>query len=236
VIADSGSEFFGNISVPLRDIAPRRLVCLAASLKERYRGRNKVTVNIYSSRKAASVGLGTRDPNSGTLEAYAQMHGEYVLDTQRHEEYIEVKPEGIAPGYTDRPSDTRINLPVAAAPHCRLEIDNRCLIASKVVDYSYGGVKGEPSGHVTLTATITRGGKIRHVRAARAEGVPVEDKDLFVSSCVQNLSSWRLEPGSRRAEIKITYSYVIDKSLGYKGATKVDWDLPNEVTIRWRPE
>jgi len=64
----------------------------------------------------------------------------------------------------------------------------------------------------------------------------VEDKDLFVSSCVQNLSSWRLEPGSRRAEIKITYSYVIDKSLGYKGATKVDWDLPNEVTIRWRPE
>ena len=36
-LVDSSSEFIGSISIPLRDFAPARLVCLAASLKERYR-------------------------------------------------------------------------------------------------------------------------------------------------------------------------------------------------------
>jgi len=234
-LVDSSSEFIGSISIPLRDFAPARLVCLAASLKERYRGRNSIVVNVFSSGKAASINLTVRDYNKGELEAYAQMHGQYVLDTAKHEEYVSVKPEGIAPMFTDRPSDTKINLPVAAAPHCRLEIDNRCLIASQEVAYPYE-LKGEPSGHVTLTGTVTRSGKVSHVRVAKAESVPEEAKDVLTNAAVQNLSSWRLEPGSRQAAIKITYSYVIDKSLGYKGASKVDWALPNEVTIRWRPE
>jgi TonB family protein len=226
---------FTDISIPLQDFAPSRLVCLATSFKERYQGRSSITVNVFSSHKAASRSILLQEYTKEDLEMFAQMHARYVFDADRHEEYIEILPEGVTPSLEAGPYSTRIDLPVAAAPHCRLEIDSRCLIALQYVAYPHEALRRRTSGTVTLTGTISRGGKVNHVRVVKEQSVPEGDEHLLANSAVQDLSHWRVEPGPRKYAIEIAFSYVIDSSLPRKGQTEVQWALPNEVAIRGNP-
>jgi len=131
---------------------------------------------------------------------------------------------GVTSEHSEQPYETRIDLPVEATPHCQLEIDNRCLIALQQFPYRAKLLKGKTSGTVTLAATITRSGKVDHVRVVKAESIAANEP-------IQNLSSWRLEPGPRDEAIQITYSYAIDGSLRRIDGVQVHWDLPNAVSI-----
>jgi hypothetical protein len=172
--------------------------------------------------------------NRTGVEALEQMHARYVLDTGQHEEYIEIMPVGTLDTLAPGEYSYRIDLPVGAPPHCELKIGSRCVTALQRASYPHAP-GSKPSGRVILTGTITRGGGIGHVRAVKTESVPAVQGDLLAHAAVQDLSSWRLEPGPREEAIRITYSYVIDRKLKYDDTSAVNFALPNEVTIRGSP-
>lgn len=235
ILADSDSDFIGSISVPLPDFTPSKLVCLANNLKERFKMKSSVIVNIFSSRIAAWYQFPLfEDPGVKVRKQFEQMQAQDVFDTSTHEEYIVLKPEGDSPMVRGLASDTRIDLPVMGTIHCRPEINNRCLIAFQSV--AYPELNGRKfSGRVTLAAVIATGGRIGHVRVMKSEATPGGGTDTLAKAAAQSLASWRLEPAPRQESLQITFSYVIDSSLRYRGETKVDWALPNEVTIRGSP-
>jgi hypothetical protein len=162
-----------------------------------------------------------QESNRETMKTLPQMHAECSFDAEKHEDFVEIMPTG--------PFSTRIDLPVETTPHCKLEIDNRCLIALQQFPYPAQLLNGKPSGSVTLAGTITRAGTVDHIRVVKAESISA-------SAAVQNLTSWRLEPGPRDESIHITYSYAIDNSLRRMDGMQVQWALPNAVSIRIPPE
>ena len=217
-----------NIDISYQDFAPLRLICLAASLREQSRGRGIILVSIFSSHEAAFSTVGFLSGQEDTMEEYAalaQLHARYVFFAERHEEYLEMMPVGVTTTHSEQPYETRISLPVTTMPHCQLEINDRCLIALQEFPYPGKLLKGKPSGSVTLAATITRDGKVTHIRLVKPESIAANE-------AIQNLSSWRLEPGPRDQPIKVTYSYAIDSSLRHTDGMQVQWALPNAVSIR----
>jgi len=231
---DSATFLAVSISIPLRDFAPNRLVCLANSLKQRYPNRESIAVYIFSSQAAARASIFGQETTKEDLETLAQMHARYTLETRRHEEYVEIMPVGVTSALGAGAYSTRIDLPAAASPRCGEEVDKRCLIAMQ--EFAYPEAAGRRlSGKVTLIGAITQSGEVSRVRVLRAEASSESEKDLLTNTASEQFSSWRLEPGPRQEAIQITFSYVIDSSLHYKGETKVDWALPNGVTIRGSP-
>jgi hypothetical protein len=231
-LAESASELIMNIDIPYQDFAPSSLLCLATSLRERSNGRSTIIVSIFSSHKASFGTVGFLSGQEDPLEAYAaltHLHARYNFFAETHEEYIEILPAGVISTHSKQPYETRIDLPVETTPHCKLEIDGRCLIALQQFPYPADLLKWQPSGSVTLAATITRAGKVDHIRVVKAESISA-------SAAVQNLTSWRLEPGPRDESIQITYSYAIDNSLRRMDGMQVQWALPNAVSIRIPPE
>jgi TonB family protein len=237
-LVDSKTELIMSISIPLRDFTPSSLVCLATSLKERYRDRTSILVSVFSSHEAASISIGALPPehDRADVNMLAQMHGRYVFSAERHEDYVELMPVLTWEWHMDKgPFDTRIDLPVVAAPRCRVEIQERCLIASSGIDYPYEALKRGASGTVTLTGNVTRGGKVSDVLVMKAESVPEGERDLLANAAVRNLLSWRLAPGHSQGAIQITYSYVIDRGLPWNVQTQPRWVSPNEVVVKGRP-
>jgi hypothetical protein len=232
IFADSGLVFVQSISIPLHDFTPGKLACLATSLRERYRDYQHITINIFSSRQASRSSIYGQESNRETMETLSQMHAEYSFDADKHEDFVEIVPTGAFPGgssFGPGPFSTRIDLPVTTTPHCQLEVYSRCVIALQRFPYPTELLKREPSGSVTLAATITRAGKVDHVRVVKAESIAANE-------AIQNLSSWRLEPGPHDEPIQITYSYAIDNSLRHMDGMQVRWSLPHEVSIRIPPE
>jgi Gram-negative bacterial TonB protein C-terminal len=228
ILAESDANLDMNISLPFQEFAPTSLVCLATSLKRSNSRRSTIIVNIYTSQKAASRSLGFLTDIEDTVEdraALAHLHARYNFFAETHEEYIEIIPAGVTSAHSQQPYETRIDLPVASPIRCQLEMHGRCLIALQQFPYPAKLLKGKPSGSVTLGGTITRAGKVDHIRLVRAESISA-------SAAIQNLASWRLEPGPRDEPIQITYSYAIDDSLRKMDGMQVQWALPNAVSIR----
>jgi len=225
---------FRTISIPLQDFTPSKLVCLATSLKQRYRDRSNILIYIFSSHEASRISMAFQEYGKETADAFAQIHALYTLDGYKQEEYVRVLPAGMRPSVvpTEGPYSTRIDLPAATTPHCHQEINNRCLIALEYINYPDEALT---SGKVVLTAGITRGGVVNHVRVVKTESVPPGAERLLANAAAVNLSSWRLEPGPRQESIQITYSYSIDNSLRHVDGAQVRWALPNEVAIRFPP-
>ena len=175
-------------------------------------------------------------PEEGGIKALGQMHGRYVFSKARHEEYVQLVPELALHSHMEfGPFDTRIDLPTAAAPHCRVALANRCLIASEDTTYRFDALRPMASGKITLAGTIARSGKIKGVHVVNAGLDPGADGNQLTSAAVQNLSSWRMEAGSRQDAIRITYSFTLDVSLPTIHPVQVRWASPNEVSIRWKP-
>jgi TonB family protein len=232
MLADSNSVLVQSISIPLVDFTPRKLVCLATSLKERYRDYHYITINIFSSHEASRTLIYGQESNRETMETLSQMHAEYSFDVDKHEDYVEIMPTGAFPGSSfprPGPFSTKIDLPASFPPHCQLEIDNRCLIALESPSYPDQAQKRKASGTVALAARITRTGKVDRIRVVRAESISE-------SAAIQNLASWRLEPGPRDEPLRITYSYAIDNSLRHTDGMQIQWALPNAVSITIPPE
>lgn len=108
---DSPSILAININIRLQDCAPSKLVCLAANLKRRNLRRDHITINIFSSHRAAQGSLVQQEYTKLDLEAYAQLHARYIFNADKHEDYVEIIPEGVDPSLRAGSSSTRIDLP-----------------------------------------------------------------------------------------------------------------------------
>ena len=64
-----------------------------------------------------------------------------------------------------------------------------------------------------------------------ANGRQSAENDALVRAAVENLKSWWLEPARHQDTFRITYSYVIDRSLR-PDQFDVQFDLPRQITIR----
>ena len=242
IFADDPKAIVASISMSLQDFSPRDLICLATHLRERYPGRTSMMFTIFDSNKPTHYNIFPveLEHSEGLQKLLDHVHARYFLEASKHEEYIELLPLGALAGGSmvalAGPYSTRIDLPLAATAHCFLEMDNRCFVALGDVLYPEEAFKRSVEGKVVLTGTISRSGKVDHVRVVKAESAPEAMKDLLATAAVKNLSSWRLESGPRRETIQITYSYAIDKTVPYPSRWDVKWALPNEVTIRGRPD
>jgi len=224
-----------SISMPLQAFRLGSLTCLAASMKERYRGRKSILIYVYSSPEAAQVDPQPIEANEWDAWASRQLHAFYMFDASKHEEYIKILPAGgswVVPG---GPYSTRIDLPAKIPPHCRVEINNRCLIATDYLTYPAEALKRRETGTVVLAATITRGGKVDRVRVVKAEAASPEAESLLTKAAVLALSSGTFESSLHDDVVRITYSYVIDDSARYTDGEKVEWALPDKITISAKP-
>jgi TonB family protein len=225
-----------SISMPLPAFRPANLACLAASMKERYRGRKSILIYIYSSPEAAQGDVFPMETSEWDAWAFRQLHAFYMFDASKHEEYLKILPAGgswVVPG---GPYSTRIDLPAKIPPHCRVEINNRCLIATDYLIYPAEALKRRESGTVVLAATITRGGKVDKVRVVKVEGVSPEAESLLAKAALLALSSEIFESSLHDDAVQITYSYVIDDSARYTDGEKVEWALPDKITISAKPD
>jgi TonB family protein len=229
-----------NVSIPLADFAPAKLACLATVLRGQFIDKASITISIYSSPYAASHSMGfllDLEDTKQELDAFAQLHARYVFDSARHEDYIEIIPmHEPYSRHENKMYNTRFNLPLSPVPHCRLEINNRCLVALEDAIYPREAPKRKKSGTVTVSGTIIRAGKIKDIRLVKAEVIWKAAESLLLTAAVQNLSTWRAEPAPRSDAIRITYTYVIDGSLPRVAGPQVQWALPDRVTITSPPE
>ena len=196
-------------------------------------------IAIFSSRKAASWKFPVNgDPEGNPLPAdsfFSQPHAQYSFDAAGNEQALVMEPVGAVPLMGHTPYATRIELPPPVPLHCRLEINNRCLISMQDFIYPAASGKRQP-GRVTMAARIARGGQVSHVRVIKAESSPESYAGTLSRAATENLASWRLESAAHQQAFQITFSYVVDNALHHVDGTKVDWALPSEVTIKGPPD
>jgi TonB family protein len=246
---DSKSSVFMAISMKLADFAPQRLVCLAGALKDQFHNRKNITVLMFSAVDAAKYwgpSLPDYAPAEGAKQQRRQsytflnsnLHAVYSYDADKRDEHLDISPFGSAVAYRG-PHDTKIDLPAPAKPHCHYEIADRCLLALDDISYPGEALQAKVSGTVTLTGIVGRDGRMTRIQVAEASSSVSEEKQLFVREAVNNLRTWRLESAAQRDAIRITYSYVIDTSLLYKGPyigqVTVEFALPHQLTITGNP-
>jgi hypothetical protein len=243
---NSASTVMRAVSLQLQDFSPAKAVCLAAALKARYHDQKSIKILIFSSLDAAwhysgdidaadSVAA-SRNARTGVVKRVVgfpeQLHAIYSYDAKKSEEYIMLKPFGLL---EVQPEDTRIDLPAATLPPCRLAIRGRCVVELDRVAFPNEFAPPERSVTVTLTGTITRSGKMTGVKVVEATSVPSQTTAPFVAEAVGNLKTWRLEQSANVNTIRISYRYILDFSVLEPGQSEVRFGLPSRITIRARP-
>jgi Gram-negative bacterial TonB protein C-terminal len=219
------------VSIRPSDFGVSQLICLAETLRSQHPNWRDISVLVFSSPHAAydfqASYADYEDPVAWAKWA-RQLHASYFFNAEKREEYLEILPLG----YKGPPSNnSRIDLPLVAAPHCRLELSARCVIALDGIDYPPGALQSATSGSITLQGTIARGGRVHGVHLVQSDVNLREGESLLVNAAIQNLSTWRVDPAPREDAIRVIYSYVI-ASPGEQA--DVQFELPNQVVIRAR--
>lgn len=222
-----------RISIQPRDFGPENLICLVQTLKERHPRWKSILLQIYGSQYAAQV---YTDPGSEApsmrYRPEVQPHALYSLDPEKKENALFLFPFG----WWDTPESesTEIDLPVSGRPHCRVAICDRCLMIALPVEYPYAALKEPAWGKVTLEGIITSEGKVADIRVQNIEVNQSAEGKLLAEAAEQNLASWQLEPRRGQDPLQITYSYILDPSLG-RNLTDFRFDLPTQIVIRGSP-
>jgi len=214
---NSPTEQIMNISMPLQEFTRTNLVCLAGHFEKLYPGRSVILVNMFISKWAArrSLGILPQEASPVAERALAQMHAQYSFDSSRRENCIEIIPVA---GYR-----TRINLPVADAPRCRLEAEGRCIVALDRPSYPLVAYAEKVSGTVALQATVSRAGTVRNIRVVKVGTEVSSVSPVLVRAAIRNLSTWHFEPAPKQDPLKVTYSYEIGKSVPGGLQVRVSW-------------
>ena len=232
-LSNTQSQVYLAISIQLQDFAPQRLVCLAATLKKAYPGRD-VVVSIYSSPEAAERGEPDIPDRPQFLSDYEyKLHSFYSYDRKTHKEYLLIAPDGYK--HNDPLLTTRIDLPAVGLPVCKIEFNGRCLLEFEQMDYPGHLYHGPPaSGQVTVRGNIQRDGAVSGVAAVSAKAPSVKLRSLLVRLAVKNLRSWRFEPGKRMDSVHIKYDFDTHRDpTTLRHGTQVRFHLPSEVSITW---
>jgi hypothetical protein len=231
-LSDSKSEVITNISIDLEDFTPNRLVCLARSLKERYRGRSSIDIGIFSSQAAATYLRQPAlplEPQAEDYEMFKQMHASYLFRPDIHDDYILLMPDPMidAPGAA---INTKIDLSAAIVPACKLQINNRCLLAFDHIDPP----RDETSGSVTLIAEIERVGSVSGIHVVDVSKNGSWARKSLADFALQNLKTWRFESSQSKNDIRIVYS--LERVMTpLEHGINVQFMLPDSITIQVGP-
>lgn len=222
-----------RISIEPRDFTVANLICLVQTLKQRHSKWKSVMLEIFDSQYAAQI---YTDPGSETPSMRhrpaVQPHAIYTLDSDKNEETLFLYTFG---WLFDRESDsTKIDFPVSARPRCQLAIHDRCLMIAEPMEYPHAALNDSTSGKITLEGTITTEGKVADIRVQNVEVNQGGEGKLLVEAAKQNLASWQLELRQGQDALQITYSYVLDRSLG-QSLTDFRFDLPSQIVVRGSP-
>jgi hypothetical protein len=229
---DSKSEIITNISIDFQDFTPDRLACLASSLKERYRGRNSITVSIFSSYQAAmnSTGLLPPEPRKIDYEMFARLHAYYLYDAEKHDDYVVLMPDPMI-GDPSAPTNRKIDLAESIIPACKLQVNNRCLL--KLDHFRIDPGEKQP-GTVTLTAEIGRSGSVSDVQVVDTDKNGSRAQQAFADFALQNLKSWRFESSQNTDDMRIVYT--LDRvETPIEHGINVQFILPDRVNIQVGP-
>jgi hypothetical protein len=166
------------------------------------------------------------------VEYQSKLHGFYVNDKRKHEEYLLIDPDPRSE--VDSPLKTQIDLPASGTPSCKVAINGRCLLELKHI-YAASTQDGKDIfGRVTFTGNIRRDGIVSDLAVADATADPPELRSVLVDEAMQNLRTWRFAPAKNADAFRITYDYRITDSplVGYEHS--VEFHLPDEVRV-WTP-
>jgi len=214
-----------DISIRPDEFTLEKLICLATALKQKFPAP-EVAVGIFSSHSAAvnfTAPSIEKRPNDDLWASH--MHGEYYYNAERGEEYVSLIPDGLNPAF-----NTRVTLPATGKLSCRLQIQDRCLVAFNHI-YLLAGMG---SGAVTLAAQIQPDGSVSGVRIVDPDAVKSKDEHEIADYAVQHLQSWHFEQRKTNVSIKITYSVEhVDTPL--TGGMDVQFMLPDRVDIKLGP-
>lgn len=230
------STIMMNISLDIGDFAPKRLICLAGALRQRYSDRKSLLIMMFSSHAAARNYTMPYIPcNVGRCPNWSvDMHGVFSFNINGVAEAVVISPFGGLRNFGI--FNTRIDVPVASVPHCTLEISSRCLLAASGIEYPWNmlEMRIEVDGDVTLEGDIAKDGRVTKVRIAADEIPRNEPWSMLAKAARNSLEAWRFEPAERIDPIRLTYSYTVDKSAGIDDRL-VRFELPDRVLIRGRP-
>jgi hypothetical protein len=161
------------------------------------------------------------------VEYASKLHGLYVYNDKKREDYLLIAPDSLE---RNSPFNTRIDLPAAGRPACKLEIDERCLLEFHHFYYPEIENAAQISGEVTLAGSIRQDGALDGITLVEAKVDPPERRSVLVDWAKQNLSTWHFEPAKHKDAVRLTYSFTINDSL--PGNTLiVEFRLPDGVKI-----
>ena len=217
-----------KISLRQEDCAPKRLICLAGALKQKYAGRS-VFANIFDSYEAARGWIPAIERTDYTIACQSHMHGFYSYDKEKREEYLLIDPDAFVQE-VDSPFTTRIDLPFTGTPVCKLAVKGRCLLEFDHIEPAFGEWPAI-AGTVTLAASIGRNGVVSNLTVLGVDAEPPEGKAALVDRAGGNLRTWRFEPARHTDRLRITYRFKPSKTAGQ--GTEVRFALPDEVSIAY---
>jgi TonB family protein len=218
------------VSIAPSDTTFNKLICLAQTLRENHSNWKDVSVLVFSSRDAAENFLPAPvEVQRAWWARWArQLHAAYFLDSDKHEEYLEIMPLG----FEEESSFARVELPLAARPRCHLNLQNRCLMAvAQEIVYPQQALHAKVTGQIVLTGKINRDGKVTGVRVAGADVHPTKEKNLLANAALQNLRAWQFDAGQRDDPMQIKYSYAMVPSSDSGNQPTAQFELPSEVEI-----
>jgi hypothetical protein len=119
-----------NISISVDDFAPRNLVCLAEHFQKQYAGRHQMVITIFDSQDAAQHSRPMIESRPDVAAWESHKHAYYYYDQSKKENYLQLLPDA-----NNRGLEQKIPLPTSDTPSCNLQIENRCLLQLKHIEY-----------------------------------------------------------------------------------------------------
>jgi hypothetical protein len=234
ILENNASEVSLHVSIRLEDFAPMRLVCLAETLRQRYPSRN-LWAAIFSSSKAAQGFSPGGEKTPLAMFNESKLHAIYTYNKEERDDHLLLLPDGNNQR-VDSLLQTRMDLPLAGVPVCKLAISGRCLLEFQHLVYPSAqypstvppnGIAGE----VSLTGRIERSGVLTNIRLAEARVDSPETQAILVDWAIRNFHTWRFEPAERQSDVRLTYKFELtDAPLDPNQS--VQFRLPDEVRIR----
>lgn len=228
VLQHEAGEVALQISIPLVDFAPDRLLCLAEAFT-RAHPRDDIWLGIFSAYHAAQqYQIGPQELSPATLYSNSELHGFYVRDSKGGDNYIAIVPDG---RYQSSLSswNTHIDLPPQNPLVCRLTMYRRCVLAFRYPEYLSDYAK-DTAGQITITGHIARNGIVSATAALEVKVEPPERASPLAAAVIENFKTWRFEPAGREDDVRITYYFDPVDSLSPLGSGAT-MRLPDEIRV-----
>ena len=228
---DYGTSVF--ISLKPRDFTLDKLACLSQALRNQRSEYQNFGVYFFDSEEAAkNFRLAVEGHPPRWPEWANELHAMFFFEAGK-EDSLEIFPLG----YNRAPSlVTTVDLPLTGVTHCRLEVENRCLIVGmEMTMHQQQLLNTTASGEIVLAGLIGRDGGVTGLRLAEADVHPRQGKALLVNAALQDLKTWQFDAARHEDPIRVIYSFAINASLPHGSLLEVRWVAPNEVRVGLNP-